>query len=790
VVRTTTPTINVWDWRTPTWDCKVYSNGGGQIITTISSPFSGISGDNVNLGPIANDSPKDYEPSNGWELIRKRLGNPNDPLEPPLTGNAYVIFYNKFTSKVRIFFLITQNFSNSTVSGVNTYSGAMIKVYWSSDKVYQSNLLTSYSTPLLPLDQFRRNLNIITPNAFFNYLPYWLYAEFPVAYDPCTCANAGTIRIEAHILNSADINFTLNSVPQNTPSVDTPSSNGNATVHADFLLGFTQFGTTAEGGLKAARTTGEAFGSLDDAIAKQTGTSIQQKLGLDKGALKTSVDQFGSWLDLLPLGGSAIKSVISLFDFFSGGGNSSASPAPVYIMNNFRATGGITSSTPKQELTLPLPGSNQTGLDASVIPTYNNTLGVFNLLNTPTVRLTENITVNSNSITTCCAKWDKNGICISYSQSGTKVTAQRLSISLDGNPNNLKFVINPALSIDLPNSDIKAAFVIEDCPYGTAGSSTNLQRDIESKNSSGDIRPVYRSSYFPLGILTQNLATPNILNVVKEIHNNPYCTVIHENSTLGGFCDPKIYIKILARLRKQGSTNPSEDIIFIAKYPTIVTKENTSNTSFYGGLEDKVEDSYFPDGFTISDGSTLAWYTGLNTISMGSVSNPSNRPVLLESSSGTSLRAGGVISAGGLMRADPNTVYVGASSQQTFLATSAQLSSFCNSPAYTDASNRNVAARVASPEEQEVVESVKFFIAFPNPTSGKVSFRYYVEEPSQVQLNVISTTGSVVATPVNEYQEAGPYEISYDASNLPSGIYIYTLETSKGKETKRLVVIK
>jgi hypothetical protein len=84
----------------------------------------------------------------------------------------------------------------------------------------------------------------------------------------------------------------------------------------------------------------------------------------------------------------------------------------------------------------------------------------------------------------------------------------------------------------------------------------------------------------------------------------------------------------------------------------------------------------------------------------------------------------------------------------------------------------------------------KFFSGFPNPTSGKVSFRYYIEEPSQVRLNLVSTTGTVVATPVDAYQEAGPYEFNYDASHLPAGIYIYTLETSKEKETRRLVIIK
>jgi hypothetical protein len=163
--------------------------------------------------------------------------------------------------------------------------------------------------------------------------------------------------------------------------------------------------------------------------------------------------------------------------------------------------------------------------------------------------------------------------------------------------------------------------------------------------------------------------------------------------------------------------------------------------------------------------------------------------VTLKAGESIAIREGGAItprysvSVGGIYPSTTPTT-------QSLQATPATISSFCNSPTYTNASNRNVAARIAAAEDQEVVKVEKFFSGFPNPTSGKVSFRYYIEEPSQVRLNLVSTTGTVVATPVDAYQEAGPYEFNYDASHLPAGIYIYTLETSKEKETRRLVIIK
>jgi hypothetical protein len=124
-------------------------------------------------------------------------------------------------------------------------------------------------------------------------------------------------------------------------------------------------------------------------------------------------------------------------------------------------------------------------------------------------------------------------------------------------------------------------------------------------------------------------------------------------------------------------------------------------------------------------------------------------------------------------------------------ASSARVYEFCNTGSYSTNQSRNARIQQSENFEDQNDELLdKKFSAFPNPTTGKVSFRYYVEESSQVRLKLISTTGSIVASPVDAYQEAGPYEISYDASSLPAGIYIYTLETNKGKETKRLVILK
>lgn len=65
IVRTTTPTINTWDWRSPTWEVYVagYFNPPVNVVT---SPFYEVN--NFNTYDLAQFETKDYNPNEGWEL--------------------------------------------------------------------------------------------------------------------------------------------------------------------------------------------------------------------------------------------------------------------------------------------------------------------------------------------------------------------------------------------------------------------------------------------------------------------------------------------------------------------------------------------------------------------------------------------------------------------------------------------------------------------------------------------------------------------------------------------------
>ena len=79
---------------------------------------------------------------------------------------------------------------------------------------------------------------------------------------------------------------------------------------------------------------------------------------------------------------------------------------------------------------------------------------------------------------------------------------------------------------------------------------------------------------------------------------------------------------------------------------------------------------------------------------------------------------------------------------------------------------------------------------YPNPFNPVTSIQYVVGSQSYVTLKVFDVLGNEVATLVNEQKPAGTYEVEFDATNQPSGIYFYNLKAGSFVETKKMILIK
>jgi len=79
------------------------------------------------------------------------------------------------------------------------------------------------------------------------------------------------------------------------------------------------------------------------------------------------------------------------------------------------------------------------------------------------------------------------------------------------------------------------------------------------------------------------------------------------------------------------------------------------------------------------------------------------------------------------------------------------------------------------------------FIISPNPTHGISDIRYSIFDIRNVVLSVFDIHGKEIIRLVSEKQPAGDYTVRFDASDLPSGIYICILKTNEGIKTTKLI---
>ena len=79
---------------------------------------------------------------------------------------------------------------------------------------------------------------------------------------------------------------------------------------------------------------------------------------------------------------------------------------------------------------------------------------------------------------------------------------------------------------------------------------------------------------------------------------------------------------------------------------------------------------------------------------------------------------------------------------------------------------------------------------YPNPFNPTTVINFTIPKAGNVTLKVYNALGQEVATLVNEYKNASNYQVSFDASNLSSGIYFYTLTTDNFTQSKKMMLVK
>jgi len=79
---------------------------------------------------------------------------------------------------------------------------------------------------------------------------------------------------------------------------------------------------------------------------------------------------------------------------------------------------------------------------------------------------------------------------------------------------------------------------------------------------------------------------------------------------------------------------------------------------------------------------------------------------------------------------------------------------------------------------------------YPNPFNPSTTISWQSPLSSHHTLKVYDLLGREIATLVDEYKPAGSYEVEFDASQISSGIYFYTLQAGEFTSTKKLILMK
>ncbi len=95
--------------------------------------------------------------------------------------------------------------------------------------------------------------------------------------------------------------------------------------------------------------------------------------------------------------------------------------------------------------------------------------------------------------------------------------------------------------------------------------------------------------------------------------------------------------------------------------------------------------------------------------------------------------------------------------------------------------------------KKEVHEQPNRFLLkqnYPNPFNPTTVINYGLPKSSFVKLVIYDVVGHKVKTLVNKTQPAGSYNVTFDASNLSSGIYFYRLTAGNFISTKKMILLK
>jgi hypothetical protein len=93
-------------------------------------------------------------------------------------------------------------------------------------------------------------------------------------------------------------------------------------------------------------------------------------------------------------------------------------------------------------------------------------------------------------------------------------------------------------------------------------------------------------------------------------------------------------------------------------------------------------------------------------------------------------------------------------------------------------------------KSNEIPTNFALYQNYPNPFNPSTTIEFDIPERTSVKLIIYDILGREVEILVDKELEPGKYKLNFNATDLPSGVYFYTLKTPKFTKTNKMLLIK
>ena len=113
-----------------------------------------------------------------------------------------------------------------------------------------------------------------------------------------------------------------------------------------------------------------------------------------------------------------------------------------------------------------------------------------------------------------------------------------------------------------------------------------------------------------------------------------------------------------------------------------------------------------------------------------------------------------------------------------------------NNRGWTPLSDYSLPVEIQSNGNTQIPERVTLQQNYPNPFNPSTTISFSLPSSSETSLKIYNILGKEVRTLVSEKLSAGNYDVTFNASDLTSGVYFYKLQAGNMVETKKLMLVK